>query len=1170
MQKSQQRRWLGSTVLPGLWMRSLGLAIAVGIAYFLGARLGLALLTQPDDVAVFWPASGIAAGTLVALGPKARWPVAIGIMAATVVANLMGDRNLAAAVAFALCNAGETILIAGLIARHFGPRFSLDQVRKVLGLFAAAAVGAAVSGVGGTMGFILFHASGTPFLTTWWSWFASDALGVVSVAPLMIGLAEIRHERPTKFEVAEGLILLVVLALISTFSFTWPGDQWLTILPIALLVPLVLCLAARSRPLFAAAAAFILALAIVWTVTFGMGRLGDLGIPLVASVYAAQTTLASLCGCILVLSALFAERRHHVLAIENSNRRLQLALDCAELGTWSLDLKSRHFDNDVRDRRIHGHGPDAPLQTLAQMRAQVHPDDLPQLDTAFAGLKRNRGHRRAEYRLEQKGAGRERWVAIEGMLVRDAAGRPIQLLGVTRDITERKHAEARLQENERALRDLLGALAAAIHVTDAAGRITYCNDAAINLWGARPKLGQDRPSDLARYYHADGTPMGLQDCPTEIALRQGRIVRGREAILERADGTRVPIAPYPAPLCDPTGAVVGVVNMTIDISERKQAEQMLAERDAQLALAGKFALVGTFTLDADLQRMEVSPGYAAIHGLPEGAEKISRDDWRAGVHPDDLPRIEAGFKQAMANRRPEHYCEYRIVRAGRELRWIDSRSSISYDGDGAARIIGANIDVTQRKQTEAALEAHKATLADALTAGQVMAFDWNAATGQSHRSDNAMAVLGVEGGQEANSLHSGFFRSIHHGDRCRFKATVRDLSPANPSYALTFRFCPPNGAPVWLEETAKGEFDTTGKLLRIKGLTRNISERKQTDLALEERNTQVALAEKATLVGSFAYDADTEIMQISEGYAAIHGFPEGTTEIARDHCLADVHCDDIERVEQSRRQCFAARRREYSVECRITRPDGAMRWVETRCFISYEGGHPRRVLGVSIDITERKRSEDHQRALIAELDHRVKNVLATVVAIIAQTQEGHEPSSDFTAALDRRIRALARAHELLSQSRWAGVSLRDIVQRELAPYEGGNVEIGGPHVMLMAEATQALAMVLHELTTNAAKHGALSHRDGRVRLRWWWLRNGSSGWLAIEWREMGGPPVQALPQAGYGTSVIRELVPFELNGSVDLDFAPNGVRCRIEIPSECISDGRPPSPRPLLGLQAIP
>ena len=157
--------------------------------------------------------------------------------------------------------------------------------------------------------------------------------------------------------------------------------------------------------------------------------------------------------------------------------------------------------------------------------------------------------------------------------------------------------------------------------------------------------------------------------------------------------------------------------------------------------------------------------------------------------------------------------------------------------------------------------------------------------------------------------------------------------------------------------------------------------------------------------------------------------------------------------------------------------------------------------------------------------------------------------------LNRRIDSLARTHELLSESNWRGASLAQIIRREFAPYTRGNTDVSGPSVTLKAEATQAVATVLHELTTNAAKYGALSNRSGRVSVRWRWLQNGSRA-LLIEWQETGGPPVLAPSHSGYGTSIIRELIPFELGGAIELSLAPKGTRCRLEIPGEWVNHSR--------------
>ena len=464
-------------------------------------------------------------------------------------------------------------------------------------------------------------------------------------------------------------------------------------------------------------------------------------------------------------------------------------------------------------------------------------------------------------------------------------------------------------------------------------------------------------------------------------------------------------------------------------------------------------------------------------------------------------------------------------------------------------------DSNNRLQSALQAEAEgKTRLADAMEAGQVMAFEWDAVTGKSRHSDNARAILGDHEAGVTDPRPNDFFSRLHPTDRAFFRKHVRELCPSNPSYALNFRFCCANGREVWLEETAKGEFDAAGKLLRIKGLTRDISKRKKAELALAERTMQLALAGKAARVGSFAYDIDTERMQVSAGYAAIHGFPDGTTEIARSEWQLGMHLEDRVRWEALRSRAHRERWEEYSGEYRIVR-GGEVRWIEARVFVSYGDGRPRRAVGVDIDVTARKGAEEQQRTLNAELDHRVKNVLATVSAVAGRTSDTSGSIESFVAALDGRIQSMAATHELLSSRRWQGVPLVELLERQLAPYAtSGNTDVRGPDVILNAEASQTIAMVIHELATNAAKYGALSTGTGRVSVRWYWPLNGNtSDRLVIEWQEIGGRFVQAPSKSGYGTSIITDLVPYELGGTADLARSGEGVQCRLSIPAKWVA-----------------
>jgi PAS domain S-box-containing protein len=207
---------------------------------------------------------------------------------------------------------------------------------------------------------------------------------------------------------------------------------------------------------------------------------------------------------------------------------------------------------------------------------------------------------------------------------------------------------------------------------------------------------------------------------------------------------------------------------------------------------------------------------------------------------------------------------------------------------------------------------------------------------------------------------------------------------------------------------------------------------------------------------------------------------------------------------------------------------------------------------IARDITERKRAEAREKVLMAELDHRVKNVLARVAMVVMSSRNGSSSIDEYARSLDGRIHALGAAHALLSQTGWREVGLDAVIRSQLAPYAtNANITICGTDVMLTTVATQVVAMVLHELVTNAAKYGALSVPNGRVSVNWERRSDGDAAAnLVFVWREFGGPPTASELQSGYGTRLIRELVPYELGGTVDLEFAAAGASCRIEFPLE--------------------
>jgi two-component sensor histidine kinase len=169
-------------------------------------------------------------------------------------------------------------------------------------------------------------------------------------------------------------------------------------------------------------------------------------------------------------------------------------------------------------------------------------------------------------------------------------------------------------------------------------------------------------------------------------------------------------------------------------------------------------------------------------------------------------------------------------------------------------------------------------------------------------------------------------------------------------------------------------------------------------------------------------------------------------------------------------------------------------------------------------------------------------VLARVVAIVMQASQRRTTVDEFVRALCGRIQSMAAAHALLSQSRWSDVGLTDLIHHQLAPHAtDANITISGPEIALTSAQTQAVAMVVHELVTNAAKYGALSIPDGRVSVNWDRAGAERSTVLTVIWRELGGPSIKVPVRPGYGSNLIRGVIPHELGGAVDLTFPSDGV-----------------------------
>jgi PAS domain S-box-containing protein len=332
-------------------------------------------------------------------------------------------------------------------------------------------------------------------------------------------------------------------------------------------------------------------------------------------------------------------------------------------------------------------------------------------------------------------------------------------------------------------------------------------------------------------------------------------------------------------------------------------------------------------------------------------------------------------------------------------------------------------------------------------------------------------------------------------------------------------------------------------------LERRVSERtaelaaSNARLVESEQGRSLALA--AGRMGSWDFDLVTRELKWDEGQHHIFGVDPETFKVTRDNVRAMIHPEDQERL-QAAGASMSVGMRSVQTDFRVLQPGGGTRWCTGTAAVSFDtAGKMVRVSGVTVDVTERREAEERQDLLAREVDHRARNALAVVQSIVRLTRASNV--ADYVAAVEGRIKALARAHALLSDARWRSADLRALVAEELAPYRSAGadkVEIGGPAVSLQPHMAQGMALALHELATNAAKHGALSSMAGKVNVSWQ-LR---PELLVVQWLERGGPRITPPAARSFGLKVIRASVENQLGGKAIFEWDPEGMQCLLSIP----------------------
>jgi len=397
------------------------------------------------------------------------------------------------------------------------------------------------------------------------------------------------------------------------------------------------------------------------------------------------------------------------------------------------------------------------------------------------------------------------------------------------------------------------------------------------------------------------------------------------------------------------------------------------------------------------------------------------------------------------------------------------------------------------------------------------------------RSLEFIAALGVL------ALALSFLLAIPFGDRIALP--LRTLASSARMLG--------RGQPVAPMKTRVREVDEVSQVLV--GASSELRER---EAALRASEGRLRATHENAAVGVVEVDKEGRFLYVNAAHARLTG--HSREELIGRHFAHATHANDLDRDYDLFRRQVAGEFAIYTIEKQHVRVDGSLGWARVSSTAVRDGdGEFLYAVRLIEDITERKRAEATQRLLIDELNHRVKNTLATVQALAYQTFRSSMSPEIARERFEARLLSLSRTHNLLNERNWTGAALKDVLALELEPFIGEHrhrFTATGPDIDLPARMAVVVGMIFHELATNAAKYGALSIPFGRVVVAWHVVMAEGQRVLQVEWTERGGPSVEEPLHRGFGSRLIEQATRQQLNGSALVSFAAEGLTCRLDLP----------------------